>query len=151
MNHRITDGLNENGVSETIAGVLLIGLTVIGVALISVFFFSQPVAEEVPAVDVLVSNVSTTILFQHNGGDSLNKEDFIIFVGGNAVDASELTIISPGDWPWSVGETIQYAAAGTITPLDENIRIAYREDQGALLRPSFVDDAGTNSIGRAHV
>lgn len=137
--------LNGDGVSETIAGVLLIGLTVVGVALISVFFFSQPVAEEVPAVDVMVSNVSSTILFQHNGGDSLSKEDFTIYVEGNAVDSSALTIVSPGDWPWSVGETISYTAAEAITSLNENVRIAYREEQGAFLRPSFVDDAGINT------
>ena len=145
MNRSILNGINEGGVSETIAGVLLIGLTVVGVALISVFFFSQPMEEEIPVVDVLVSNVGTTILFQHNGGDSLGMEDFTIYVEGNAVDASELTIMSPGDWPWSVGETIQYTAAGTVAPLDENVRIAYREDKGILLRPSFVDDAGTNT------
>jgi len=145
MNRSIQNGMNEDGISETIAAVLLIGLTVVGVALISVFFFSQPVAEEVPAVDVLISNVGTTILFQHNGGDSLEKDDFTIFVEGIAVDASELTIMSPGDWPWSVGETLNYTAAGTVTPLDENVRIAYREDKGVLLRPAFVDDAGTNT------
>lgn len=145
MNHRILKGMNEGGVSETIGAILLVGLTVISVAIVGVFFFSQPVAEEVPAVDVLISNVGTTLLFQHNGGDSLNKEDFTIYVEGDAVAASNLTITPPGDWPWSVGETIQYTAAGTVTPLDENVRIVYRENLGALLRPSFVDDAGTNT------
>ncbi len=137
--------MDEGGVSETIGAILLVGLTVIGVTLIGVFFYSQPVAEEVPAVDVLISNVGTTLLLEHNGGDSLNKEDFTVYVGGNPVAASNLTITPPGDWPWSVGETIQYADAGTVTPLDENVRIAYREDLGALLRPSFVDDAGTST------
>ncbi len=145
MNCSIMNAMDENGVSETIAGVLLIGLTVIGMALISVFFFSQPVAEEVSAVDVLVSNVGTTILFQHNGGDSLNQGDFSIYVDGNAVDPAVLNFTSGGGWPWSVGETISYTASGTILPLDENVRIVYRDDNGILLRPAFVDDAGTNT------
>lgn len=138
----------EGGVSETIGVVLLIGLVVVGgVSLIGgVFFFSQPVAEELPAVDILLSNNGSTILFQHNGGDSLAEDEFRIYVGGNAVAATELSFIDGGNWPWSVGETIQYTATGPITPpLDENVLIAHREEKGILLRPTFVDITGTST------
>ncbi|KAF1077993.1 type IV pilin N-terminal domain-containing protein [Methanogenium sp. MK-MG] len=145
MSGSVLNAINEEGVSETIAVVLLIGLTVVGVTLIGVFFLSPPAAEELPAVDVLVSNNGSTILFQHNGGDSLGEDDFRIYVGGNAVAATELSFTDGGGWPWSVGETIQYAAAGTITPLNENVRIACHEEMGILLRPAFVDITGTNT------
>ncbi|WP_157200275.1 hypothetical protein [Methanogenium cariaci] len=114
--------------------------------MIGVFFFSQPVAEELPAVDILLSNNGSTILFQHNGGDSLAEDEFRIYVGGNAVAATELSFIDGGNWPWSVGETIQYTATGPITPpLDENVLIAHREEKGILLRPTFVDITGTST------
>jgi archaellum component FlaF (FlaF/FlaG flagellin family) len=136
---------NEDGVSETIGAVLLIGLTVIGVSLISVILFSQPLAEELPAVDIIVSNNDTTIFFQHNGGDSLGKDEFTIFVEGSAVDPDDLHIADSGDgeWPWSVGETLWYSAALPENSLSENVRMVYGEsDSGSLIRPVFVDDAG---------
>ncbi|GAB7017113.1 type IV pilin [Methanogenium cariaci] len=145
MSGSIQNAIHEEGVSETIGVVLLIGLVVVGVSLIGVFFFSQPVAEELPAVDILLSNNGSTILFQHNGGDSLAEDEFRIYVGGNAVAATELSFIDGGNWPWSVGETIQYTATGPITPLDENVLIAHREEKGILLRPTFVDITGTST------
>jgi|GEM_PF-4194458 len=144
----ILNKMNEDGVSETISTVLLVGLTVIGVALISVMLFSQPLAEGLPAVDIIVSNSSSKILFQHNGGDALGKNEFTIFVGGVAVDPIDLHIGDTGDgeWPWSVGETLQYSPLGAIPLLSENVRIVYGEsDSGSIIRPSFVDKAGNSN------
>lgn len=133
--------MNEEGVSEAIGAVLLIGLTVVGITLISVLLFSQPIAKELPAVDVLISSEDATILFQHNGGDSLYPADFNIYIDGNAVPSSWLNFTDDGEWPWSVGETLEYAAAGTVYPLDEHIRITYQDNSG-MFRPAFVDDVG---------
>lgn len=146
MKGSILNTMNEDGVSETIGAVLLIGLTVVGVTLISVILFSQPIAEELPAVDIIVSNNESTIMFQHNGGDSLGKDEFTIFVEGNAVDPDDLHIADTGDgeWPWSVGETLQYVAVSVNSPLSENIRMTYGGDSGILIRPAFIDVPGTN-------
>jgi len=146
MTGSVLNRMSEEGVSETIGAVLLIGLTVVGVALVSVILFSQPLAEELPAVDIIVSNNDTTVLFQHNGGDSLGKDEFTIFVNGSAVDPDELHIADSGDgeWPWSVGETLQYSAALGSTPLSEDVRMTYGGDSGILIRPAFIDEAGTN-------
>ena len=146
MTNSTLDWTNEDGVSETIGAVLLIGLTVVGVTLISVILFSQPIAEELPAVDIIVSGNESTILFQHNGGDSLGRDEFTIFVEGNAVDPDDLHIADSGDgeWPWSVGETLQYSVPAEIEPLSEFVRMTYGGDSGILIRPAFVDEAGTN-------
>jgi len=146
MKGSVLNRMSEEGVSETIGAVLLIGLTVVGVTLVSVILFSQPLAEELPAVDIIVSNNDTTVLFQHNGGDSLGRDDFTIFVEGNAVDPDELHVADSGDgeWPWSVGETLQYSAVLGSTPLSDNVRMTYGGDSGILIRPAFVDEAGTN-------
>lgn len=144
MKNSVSHQTNEDGVSETIGAVLLIGLTVVGVTLISVILFSQPIAEELPAVDIIVSNNESTIFFQHNGGDSLGKDEFTIFVEGSAVDPDDLHFADSGDgdWPWSVGETLQYSSPAGTTPLSEDVRMTYGGDSVTLIRPAFVDDAG---------
>ncbi|WFN35413.1 type IV pilin N-terminal domain-containing protein [Methanogenium sp. S4BF] len=141
MNGMRTQMTNEDAVSETIGVVLLIGLTVVAITLVGVFLFSQPMAEELPAVDVLISNNVTLVLFQHNGGDSLNPGDFGVYVDGAAVPATALNFTSGGAWPWSTGETLTYTATGTVTPLEDHIRITYLDNSG-IFRPAYVDDAG---------
>ena len=141
MNGNMTQKLNDEGVSETIGVVLLLGLTVVGITLVGVVLFSQPMAEEVPAVDVLISNNATLLLFQHNGGDSLNPDDFVVSVDGVTVPAAALNFTAGGTWPWSVGETLTYTAAGNVTPLEDHVRISYLDNSG-IFRPAFVDDAG---------
>lgn len=133
--------MNECGVSETIGAVLLLGLTVVGVTIVGVVLFSQSMAGEVPAVDVLISNEGTLVLFQHNGGDSLNPGEFNVYVNETEVPATDLTFISGGAWPWSVGETLTYTATGTVTPLEDHVRITYPDNSG-IFRPAYVDDAG---------
>jgi len=43
-----------------------------------------------------------------------------------------------------VGETLQYSAALGSTPLSEDVRMTYGGDSGILIRPAFIDEAGTN-------
>jgi hypothetical protein len=142
MTGSILKALNEDGVSETIGAVLLVGLTVIGLALVGVIVFSQPLAERLPAVDIIVWNDTSTIFFQHNGGDSLGKDEFTIYVNGNAVVPDDLQI--NGEWPWSVGETLRHIPSEIITPLSKNVRMVYgSSDSGSVIRAAFVDKVST--------
>jgi len=126
---------NSDAVSEIIGAILLIGLVVLGVAIIAVFIFAQPMPEEIPDINIVISNVSTPsgekIFIQHNGGDALSKAVFIVYTDGTPLDNDDATI-SGGNWPFSLGETLEF----NVTSAPENVRVIYTGGESAAILKS---------------
>ncbi|MEA2034875.1 MAG: type IV pilin N-terminal domain-containing protein [Euryarchaeota archaeon] len=148
---------NSDAVSEIIGAVLLLGLVIVGVAIIAVFIFSQPMPEEIPSIDLVISNVSTPsqekIFVQHNGGDALAKADFTVYADGTPLDNDDATISGGNlDWPLSLGETLEF----NVTSAPENVRVVYTGGESAAILksayqsvPDDVDTGGPDVVPTA--
>jgi len=124
---------NEKATSEVVAAILLISVTVLGVSIIVVTLYSQPLPEETPQVAILVSNTTTSILLTHNGGDTLDEEEFIISIDGTVLDNQDAAVTGgDGAWPWSLGETLTFATAGE----PHEVRVVYTGGGAELLLKS---------------
>lgn len=135
---------HSDAVSEIVGAILLIGLVVLGVAIIAVFIFSQPMPEEIPDLDLVISNVSTPsgekIYIQHNGGDALSKAVFIVYTDGTPLNNDDATI-SGGNWPFSLGETLEF----NVTSAPENVRVIYTGGESAAILKSAYQ-SGTSDV-----
>lgn len=123
----------DKAVSEIIAVVLLLGVLVVGVGIIMVTITSQPLPDEVPNIEVLVGNTSSSVLIRHNGGDPLQEGDFSVVVDGITQPNQDATITGgDGVWPWIVGETLQYSVA----TVPHRVSIVYTGGGGSVLLKS---------------
>ena len=137
---------NSDAVSEIVGAILLVGLVVVGVAIIAVFIFSQPMPEEIPSIDLVISNVSAPLVekvfVQHNGGDALFKADFIVYADGTPLDNDDATISGGNlDWPFSLGETLEFNVASA----PENVRVIYTGGESAAILKSAYQ-SGTSDV-----
>jgi len=97
-------GINNSGVSEVVGAVLLLFLVVVGIGGISVILLSQPVPEEAPNTDIIITSAGGEVLLTHNGGDDLQKGTVEIRFDGVPVGVE--FVEGEEDWPWSIGETL---------------------------------------------
>ena len=92
-------------VSEVVGSLILVGFTMIGIVLVGLLLLANQPATKVPSVNLIISNQSGTIFIYHKGGDPLSSDQFRILVDGGD-QTPNFTLMSPGTWPWSVGETL---------------------------------------------
>jgi len=124
---------NSHAVSEVIAIVLLIAVVVMGVGIVLVSMYSQPLPEETPHLNILISNTSTSVLLTHNGGDALPESSISTVVDGATLNNGAATITSgDGTWPWSLGETLTYPVAG----IPHQVQVLYPGSGSAVLLKS---------------
>ena len=129
----------DHGVSEVVSIVLLLAVVVVGVGIVAVTIYSQPAPEGTPQVDILVSETDTAVRLTHNGGDSLTEGSFYVLADG--VRLEDPPALSGGDWPWSIGEVLQYGVASA----PGRVQVVYGSGGGAVLLKSaaFSGAAGT--------
>ena len=99
-----------DGVSEAVGTIILVGMVMIGVALVGGLLLSGQSSSSVPALDTIITNQSKSIYLYHKGGDPLYPGQYKIIVDGVDLTANA-SIMSPGTYPWSVGETLNVSVA----------------------------------------
>jgi flagellin-like protein len=106
MQHNQKCQNHESGVSEVIGAVLLIALVVTAVAIVGVGLLSQPLPKQIPALESVISTSGSIVQITHNGGDTLQKGDFVVLVDG--VDKTSLFNKDGAlTWQsWSPGESL---------------------------------------------
>jgi flagellin-like protein len=106
MQHNQKCQNRESGVSEVIGAVLLIALVVTAVAIVGVGLLSQPLPKQIPALESVISTSGNIVQITHNGGDTMQKGDFVILVDG--VDKTSLFNKDGAlTWQsWSPGESL---------------------------------------------
>ncbi|MGC9436054.1 MAG: type IV pilin N-terminal domain-containing protein [Methanomicrobiales archaeon] len=136
---------DTSAVSELVAVILLVAMLVIGMGVVAVTIFSQPAPEEIPRVDILISNTSTELLLEHHGGTPLRKETTEITFDETAIDLDAVTLRGgDGAWPWTVGEAIVCSCG--VQP--RNVQVFYTGPGGpAVLRSVFMTGGGTGPGG----
>jgi len=135
---------NENAVSDLIAIVLLLGVLVVGVGIIMVTMTSQPLPDEIPNINILVGNTTTTVLIKHNGGDPLQESEFTIVADGTVLRNQDATITGgDGAWPWTVGETLRYPVAA----VPHQVSVLYAVGGGSVLLKSATLDGEIQTGG----
>jgi len=102
----------EQGVSEVIGAILLISVVAVAVAIIAVGLLSTPPPQEVPHANILAVRNNTThqVILIHTGGDELDREELKIKLDNYPAESMfspNFTMIPPGQWPWSPGESLQ--------------------------------------------
>ncbi len=129
----------DHAVSEVVSIILLLAVVVVGVGIVAVTIYSQPAPEGTPQVDILVSETDTALRLTHNGGDSLAEGSFYVLADGVRLDGPPT--LSGGDWPWSIGEVLQYGVASA----PGRVQVVYNGGGGATLLKSaaFSGAAGT--------
>lgn len=97
----------EPGVSEVVSVIVLIGIAVGVMGLVSLALIAGPPPTAIPSISGLVSigNCSHTIFISHEGGESLSKGQYQIFLDG--VDRTSF-FGSNSPEPWSQGKVLNY-------------------------------------------
>jgi hypothetical protein len=138
------DADNGAAVSEVIGGILLISVVVIAVSVIGVMLFSQQTPQNIPQVNFMVGTddkVPPTLYLYHNGGDTLTRGEFDVFVDGSIRPYS----ISGGGSEWSLGKNLVVP----VSAVPENVVLVYNRSGGGsvVLRSASVDiPKGTGPI-----
>jgi hypothetical protein len=114
---------HEDGVAETVGALALIIVIGLGIAIAGVYLLSTPVPEKILNINVNFSYNGTYLIIHHNGGDTLQKDEFYLMVDGIPKHAY---IISDGGTSWSVGKDIEM---GPI-PRPSNAQIIYEGSSG---------------------
>ena len=97
-------------VSEAVGTIILVGMVMVGIVLVGGLLLSGQGPSGVPALDTIITNQSKFIYIYHKGGDPLYPGQFKIIVDGVDLTANA-TIMSPGTYPWSVGDTLNISVA----------------------------------------
>ena len=142
LQHTGRANTHEYGVSEVIGAVMLIAVVSAAIAVIAVVMLSQPAPEKIPALEAVISNTGNAIQIFHNGGDTLQKEDFTVLVNGAEVPES---VLWPGsDTTWSSGETLTFSS-----PNAQTVQIVYTKGTTAaavLSSANFGGVAGNSTL-----
>jgi hypothetical protein len=120
-------GVNDTAVSEIIGSILLISIVITAVSIVGVILWSQPPPQKIPALDSIISEDTgnNKIHLYHNGGESLNREDFKILVDGNDLTAIFTKAGASGWSTWATGESLDYGYTGTRPKV---VQIIYTRD-----------------------
>lgn len=133
---------NDRAVSEVIGSILLISVVVIGVAVIGVLLMSHPTPRNLPALSAVISEdtAQKTISIYHDGGDTLNRGDFKIYVDGN-----DRTTKFGDPATWSIGQTLTFRYEEYSSDPPGLVQIVYTGGSGATVLAS--SDFGFNPSG----
>jgi hypothetical protein len=157
MNRRVT-GVGDPGVSEVVGSLILVGVVVMGMILVGMLLLGKSAPSKVPVLDVIISNRSKVIYLYHKGGDSLWQGQFQILVNGGDQTAN-FTIMSPGTFPWSVGDTLSGSyPAVPATSMPKQVVVVFNNtmsggvilvavdlNQGVNAAPTFVQTAANST------
>ena len=95
----------------------LIAILVVAVAVLAVVALSNPAPQKIPAVNLVISNESSTVSVYHGGGDPIPVSDFYL-----AVNCIRVAFAGAGsDNIWSVGETLTAVSSGP----PDNVDVIY--------------------------
>jgi hypothetical protein len=125
-----------DGVSEVIGAILLISVVSVAVAIIAVGLLSTPPPVEVPHVNVVAVKNATMVALIHDGGDTLNPDEFFIKLNdGELLDPlkGDFDGHRSGEWPWSIGDQLYI----TSQPLPNQVDIIYRGQGTEVLMDSI--------------
>jgi len=94
---------------------MLISIVVVAVSIIGVFFFSQPPADKIPALNAIIWNDTQKVYLRHDGGDVIYSGDITIYVNGTDQTSSFHMSTAPAQpWTkWSIGKVLQYSTGST--------------------------------------
>jgi len=143
LQHTGRANTHEYGVSEVIGAVMLIAVVSAAIAVIAVVMLSQPAPEKIPALEAVISNTGNAIQIFHNGGDTLQKEDFQVLVNGAPVPDSVLWPAG-SDTTWSSGDTLTFSS-----PNAQTVQIVYSKGTTAsavLSSANFGGVAGNSTL-----
>jgi hypothetical protein len=90
--------LHESGVAEIVGSLVLMGVIGVGILIAALFLLSNPVPEKIPQVNVIFSYNAPNLTIHHNGGDTLQKDEYYLMVDG---------IPKYPGVEWSVGKDIE--------------------------------------------
>jgi hypothetical protein len=110
----------ESGVSEVVGVILLISVVVIAVSVIAVVVFSQQTPQNIPNVNIMVgtdNKIPPTLYLYHNGGDTLTRGKFDVYVDGVIKPYS----ISGGGNEWSLGKNLVVP----VSTMPKNVILVY--------------------------
>lgn len=98
---------SERAVSDVLGAVILIGVIATVLALAGVIAFSQPLPQQMPALNARIWNDTSYIYIKHDGGDSLRAAELQLKVDGT-VPVFNLTTAPTVPWETlSIGDTLQ--------------------------------------------
>ena len=123
----MNNGCRDDGLADTFGAIILVSVVVLGVAIAGVAVLSTPVSQKVPALDVDITNTTTTVFLTHSGGDSLLGGTYRILVDGQDKTNSFTKAGAPLSG-WSTGETLVYIPPGGRMP--SSYQIVYTGGKG---------------------
>jgi PKD repeat protein len=129
----MTDSFTESGVAEIVGSLMLIAIIGLGVAIAGVYFLNHSVPEKIPEFRASLSNTSTNLILQHDGGDSIPRSNFKILVNGNPTGYVNSNASSPD---WSIDETLTFFSYDPATPLPD-VKIVYNGSAGERVLADF--------------
>jgi hypothetical protein len=113
----------EDGVAEIVGALALIIIIGLGIAIAGVYLLSTPVPEKIPNINVNFSYNGTHLLIHHNGGDTLQKDEFYLMVDG---------IPKYPGVEWSVGKDLELA----VSPAPTTVQVILVESGGGRVLAS---------------
>jgi FlaG/FlaF family flagellin (archaellin) len=140
---------NDKAVTELIGVVLLISVAVVAIGIVAVVLFSEPLPEEVPNVDILITNGTKTVYITHGGGEPVGEGEITVYVNGVLVNGTldnGMLKIDGGDglWPWTIGETLNF----TLIDIEdiEEVHVVYSGGStDALLKSKRLTDVSPDT------
>jgi PKD repeat protein len=109
--------------------LMLISIFAVVAGVVAVMYFSSPLPDKSPAVNLMVSNQSRIINLVHAGGDALPADKLQIYVDGTLRPFTGLG----SDNTWSLGETLTYTVSSS-DPMPTKVDVVYTGSQGMQWR-----------------
>ena len=119
--------------AEIIGSLILIAIIGLGIAIAGVYFLNHSVPEKIPEFRASLSNTSTNLVLQHDGGDPIPRSSFKILVNGIPTDYASSNASSPD---WSIDETLTFFSYDPATPLPD-VKIVYTGSEGERVLQDF--------------
>lgn len=132
---------STSAVSEVIGAILLVSIVVLMVGIITMMLFSQSSPEKLPNVNFMTgSDGSGRLYLYHNGGDTLTKGTFTLWIDNKAISDADYKITGDSS-EWSLGKNLIVTSGFDTTKPQHNIVLAYNATGGAISLGS-----GTSSL-----
>jgi PKD repeat protein len=127
---------HDSGVAEIVGSLMLIAIIGLGIAIAGVYLLNHSVPEKIPEFRASLSNTSTNLILQHDGGESIPRSNFKILVNGNPTNYISSNASSPD---WSIDETLTFYSYDPATPLPD-VKIVYNGSAGERVLADFSDN-----------
>jgi hypothetical protein len=123
----------ESGIAEILGSLMLIAIIGLGIAIAGVYLLNHSVNEKIPEFRASLSNSSTNLILQHDGGDSIPRSNLKILVNGNPTNYVSSNALSPD---WSIDDTLTFFSYDPATPLPD-VKIVYNGPAGERVMADF--------------